>query len=444
MAQSQVPQISVQDLLAAQPQGFGQALGQVVPSLEKGMELADVLKRRKLEQQKLTLEMQEQVRKAKQEQKQQELLGILAKTSKPITSTTPVSTQVPATVGTVATTAPEVAVTPSTAPISPSAQIGVPTPGLQPSLEAERKAIQQSTFTQLFPKEAFTQEGKVQLGLNKNAPASEEQYQVYNTQWHDLPQNKEKEAKGQIVPDLPKGSTHKDLNDLVNQGRGVSYAGSIYTRSEAMKGMLELRKNQTQLTAADKLADAFNYGKWASGSDKMAAQTYQYANRGITAINQGLSETDLNTKRTLYEVAMETARTLIGNGQLAEKEVNNLMPTTAKQKYADWKEFLINEPVSIDADDFLKAFQKVLQRQSDFNKSIVKQSIIKRASIGTAAKELVDPEILDFVTQRGLEQSGFDEGDIHDILNNIQTSKKSSNKPSGTKPPLDSFFKGGK
>jgi len=158
MAQSQVPNISVDDLMKANSGGdIGGAINAGVAGYQKGLDLKEVMIKRKMEMQKLQMELEKQKQEVAEKARQGELDQIIAKNINKITPQTPVKTGLgDATLGTLGTPtpAPEALVPDAQGADATSIAGTAFTPDI-PSMELSRQATLDSASAERFPKETL-------------------------------------------------------------------------------------------------------------------------------------------------------------------------------------------------------------------------------------------------------------------------------------------------
>ena len=124
------------------------ALGRIPTGLAESLSLADVVQERQLERKKKLQEFQQSLKKAKAEAQ-------AAKLAIPFTSTTPIATGIPATLGGVATTQPTM-VRGLHGELQPTGQLEAkPTPELPSQLETQRMPLFRKAAVEAEPKEAI-------------------------------------------------------------------------------------------------------------------------------------------------------------------------------------------------------------------------------------------------------------------------------------------------
>lgn len=82
-------------------------------------------------------------------------------------------------------------------------------------------------------------------------------------------------------------------------------------------------------------------------------------------LDQVASQKEGPDRRQMMEQAMGQVRVLINTGQISEKEIEHLMPSTFKGKIAQGLEYFTNQPESTDAQDFTKRARDFFHRESD-------------------------------------------------------------------------------
>lgn len=81
-------------------------------------------------------------------------------------------------------------------------------------------------------------------------------------------------------------------------------------------------------------------------------------------MDQVASQPDGPDRRQMYEQAVGQMRVLAQNGQLSEREIEHLLPSTFRGKVAQGLEWLTNNPQSTEAQAFLKRGQEFFGRES--------------------------------------------------------------------------------
>jgi hypothetical protein len=134
------------------------------------------------------------------------------------------------------------------------------------------------------------------------------------------------------------------------------------------------KQNQEKADAeqrANDKANAFQYKLVADASGNQKARSALSLNQiKLNAIGnaEALIEQTRNQpggadKRQMFEVAAATARTLLGNNQLTEGEINQLIPSTYKGNINKFLEKVSNDPTGVDAQSFVNRYSDTIQRE---------------------------------------------------------------------------------
>jgi hypothetical protein len=198
---------------------------------------------------------------------------------------------------------------------------------------------------------------KQQLAVNKNAPASEEQWQVYNSQWHDINSNKEKERQGIAISDLPKGLTHQELSEMVR-------SGGLTSNTQAIAGRM------TQYSRANDIREIqFRENKWAQLEKELnALKVTARSAVGVSAIgNQRAARAlDLLNNPGMTTQLLEYVNSDLGGimaGGVPHVEMLN-RTTFGKNLVSNWanlKQRISSEPSAINIPEIRALLKETIQ-----------------------------------------------------------------------------------
>jgi len=300
-------------------------------------------------------------------------------------------------------------------------------PGTTPVYDA-RKANEVRALGTLDP-EALTAQASKNLFQDPNAALVAAQTKAATLQGKLYENDLKKGQLGQVPEtvrsmlktggiDVPEGMTMAELKaSLPGMGAGM--------RASVLGEIAKARGDQVSASLADKMGTDINPAKWTPGSPGgVAAQRVLAAKDAKSLFETIRSQPDGPTKRQSVEAAIATVKTLMGsgNGQVSEKLINDMIPQSAKGRYATWEEFLTNAPQGNDQQKFMDQFEHQIDRVNEVNGSIVDDRVRQAISTHKVLHKR-DPEA--WTAQ--MEAAGLDPADVKNDVYKPQSIRRLRN-----------------
>jgi hypothetical protein len=163
-------------------------------------------------------------------------------------------------------------------------------------------------------------------------------------------------------------------------------------RSQGMNDIMT-RHNEGQWDKFTKdIAPGLVRGNTAIGIE---ARKYAAGNHALSLFQQIRARGEGADPREQLEAAISVASMLMTNGTLAQGEVEGMLPKTWRNISANWQEFLLNNPTSVEAQKFMDRLETTTERQ----KGVAEENI----------KRFLAPVIVGYRHLREKDQSRFDE-----------------------------------
>lgn len=178
-------------------------------------------------------------------------------------------------------------------------------------------------------------------------------------------------AKAQGLDYVP-----EEKMNLALKGLGVKNAGARGGALDSMANTREVSLRQSLNTdARNTLSPMFQKGE---GRNQMTI--LNRIGRAEPLISQMLSQKGGGDKRQIRELASSLDRIIRGGGQSAQSQIDDLIPQTARSKFANWQEWFTNDPTGTEQKAFISRYADTLKREKDVVQKQVKNMAEKNAS----------------------------------------------------------------
>lgn len=160
------------------------------------------------------------------------------------------------------------------------------------------------------------------------------------------------------------------------KGLAVANTG---VRGGALDSMAATRENALRLSmnkdARETLSPLFQKGE---GRNQMVI--LNRIGRVEPLIDQMMSQKGGGDARQMREMATSMDRIIRGGGQSAQSQIDELMPDTARGKFAHWQEWFTNNPTGTEQKAFINRYADTVKREKDVVQGQVKKMAEKNAS----------------------------------------------------------------
>jgi len=326
MANINLPSVSELQSLYTSPKT--EAISQVPSEVEGALNLADVIKQRQLDRQKQLIALQKQIEEIKQSQAATKAASLAV----PITSSTPASTQVPATLGNVAN------VNPNTGKIE---QTG---PEIAANAETRRPGLFEQYTLQTQPKEAVNDLLKLQLNQNKQAG-----------QWKLIGTTQTPDGKKHGIMQNPFGETQ--LRELP-EGAELNVEKYPKVRLQQMVGYLN-----------KDFVDDLSLAK--------APEAIKRVNNALAGMvrfrpYEDFTRTNGMTPQEFVEMARNIDAITTATGRPTVSITRDLLPPTAQRNFSSVEQFLQSKPIAKDYNEFVDRWEKLRNKETPALENYVK------------------------------------------------------------------------
>lgn len=320
MADYQLPSFQQFQGMSADPRT--EALAEIPNAIQGSLGLADVLQQKQLARKQQIMALQQQVQQHIAEVK-------AAKLAVPITPQTPASTQVPATLGGLAS--------PQTSPTGE--MTATPTPELPAQLEAQRPGLFEQAAIQAQPKEAI-KDIFAEMRAQQKSSAKPEAWKTVG------------------ITNTPDGKKHAVQSNVGGEFRTVDVpAGTELTVEQFPKA----RMAQTVGYLNKDLVDSLSLTK-APDAIKRVNNTLAGIIR-FKPLEEFARDKGLNPQE-LTEIARNVDAIVSATGRPTVSITKELLPRTAKGKYSSIEQWLTSKPSPQDYKEFLDRYQDLRGRET--------------------------------------------------------------------------------
>lgn len=174
----------------------------------------------------------------------------------------------------------------------------------------------------------------------------------------------EKSVGDKLIEDAKKaGLDHVPSKkvDYALKGLGVKNAGM---RGGAFDSMAETRRLALKDSLIKEARTSLN-PYFQSGAGKEQAQRLNAIGRAEALTTQMLNQPGGGDPRQMRELATSIDRVLRGAGTSAQTQIDELVPSTARGKFANWLEWFSNDPQGRDQQSFIKRYAETLSREKN-------------------------------------------------------------------------------
>lgn len=147
--------------------------------------------------------------------------------------------------------------------------------------------------------------------------------------------------------------------DLALKGLGVKNAGM---RGGALDSMAATREQALRQSLNKDARDTLN-PMFQKGEGRNQMMILNRIGRAEPLIEQMMSQKGGGDKRQMREFASSLDRIIRGGGQSAQSQIDDLMPDTARGKFAHWQEWFTNEPTGTEQKAFISRYADTLGRE---------------------------------------------------------------------------------
>ncbi len=186
------------------------------------------------------------------------------------------------------------------------------------------------------------------------------------------------DAKAQGLNYVP-----EEKMNLALKGLGVKNQGM---RGGAIDSMAETRKVGLRDSLNKEARQVLN-PLFQSGEGRTQIQVLNRIGRAEPLISQMLSQKGGGDARQMRELSTALDRVLKGGGNQAQSQIDELMPQTARGKFAHWQEWLTNEPTGTEQQAFLQRTSDTLTREKNTVQGQVRGMAEKNAPTLRVLKE---------------------------------------------------------
>jgi len=163
--------------------------------------------------------------------------------------------------------------------------------------------------------------------------------------------------------------------NLALRGLGVKNAGM---RGGALDSMAQTRELSLR-DSLNKEARTVLNPLFQTGEGRNQMTILNRIGRAEPLIDQMLSQKNAGDKRQMRELAASLDRIIRGGGQSAQSQIDDLMPDTARGKFAHWQEWFTNDPTGTDQKAFVNRYAETLARERTAVQGQVKSMAEKNA-----------------------------------------------------------------
>jgi hypothetical protein len=206
------------------------------------------------------------------------------------------------------------------------------------------------------------EQGKDQNAMDQNTPASLAEAQAMLSPYGDQGQK----AFEHLKAAYPDGKIQKSILN----GTAASLAGSA--RQDFYGNTTDIKEAQLRQSMMKDARDAINPA-FQSGPGKDQVSRLYSIGRIEPIIQQMLGQAHGGNPQQMRELATAFNKVLVGSGMGAEGQIDALVPQTARGKFANWQEFLTNNPQGTEQQAFIHQIFDSTQREKKAITSQVQQ-----------------------------------------------------------------------
>ena len=163
--------------------------------------------------------------------------------------------------------------------------------------------------------------------------------------------------------------------NLAMRGLGVKNSGM---RGDAIDLMAQTRATALR-DSLNKEARTVLNPLFQSGEGRNQMTILNRIGRAEPLVAQMMSQKGGGDKRQIRELASSLDRIIRGGGQSAQSQIDDLMPDTARGKFAHWQEWFTNDPTGTEQKAFIARYAETLKREKDVVQGQVKLMAEKNA-----------------------------------------------------------------
>ena len=363
MAQSRIQQPGLSELISAYKRtGPAEAVNAVTQGVSNGINLADAIRNKQLEQMMKINDFKLKVEDMKR--KQDELTRKEAHDSAGEVPFTPHAST--ATIG----TGPNSQDQQKTVPV---ASYNPDTDEVKPGYDQPTRMVTAAAFDALKPKPVSYEK----------APYQDENGETRNGVFDP--------SKGKYItsPDDPK-APKPPIADLA-----------------------EVRRQSIIQNAHKEFVDSLNPSQSKNPLYRQAGLQINAANRAKALIDQMRTQVDSGDKRQMLELARSVDRMLAQGGVPSERITNELVPKTLQGKIHSVEEFFTNNPTGLDQQAFVNRFADTIDRETKVSRDAVKA--YQQEGFAKGAKlRMLDPQTWTIdMLNAGLDPTNIDERGVY-------------------------------
>lgn len=199
---------------------------------------------------------------------------------------------------------------------------------------------------------ALGEQYKIRNEVDQNAPATVAEADAALSPYGDAGKN----VLEKLKTAYPNGNIQKSiLNAAI-----TSLGGSV--KQDYFGNIGDIKEQQLRQSLIKDARDTIN-PLFQTGPGKENVDRLQSIGRAEPLVNQMLAQPGGGDPRQMRELATSMDRVIKGGGSSAQSQIEELVPQTAKGKFANWKEWFTNDPTGTEQQAFIRRYAETLSRE---------------------------------------------------------------------------------